>query len=285
MASVGNHAGVAGPGPVPWDFYIVPWAPGASSHDRALADALGARFRVEIFGLTTLEQECDRVHSIADLARRCVGQVSGRTRPGTPIGLMGLSFGGRVAVEVAAQLRARGHTIAFLCVGDIAAASGYDRLSRRAWKAWAESGEVASRWGRAWRRLLGAVRSRAGLPIRWMARMGWQGMLRGTTRMALAVLGETFRGGFLAAIRQSQIPGWVIPRHEGELVLMVTDDTASVLGGEDPTFGWRAHAGSVRVVRAEGNHNDYFSGKQGPAFRRQVLALAVEAFGRLEGRL
>jgi hypothetical protein len=117
-----------------------------------------------------------------------------------------------------------------------------------------------------------------------MARLGWQRLLRVTTRMALAVLGESFRGGVLAAIRQSQVPGWVIPRHEGELVLMVTDDTAAVLGGDDPTFGWREHAGSVRVVRIEGNHNDYFSGKHGPGFRRQVLALAVEAFCSREQR-
>ena len=81
----------------------------------------------------------------------------------------------------------------------------------------------------------------------------------------------------LVNLRQSQISCWDIPRHPGELVLMMTEDTLALLGGDDPTLGWSRHADSVRRVRVEGHHANYFTGELGKAFAGQILALAVES--------
>ena len=258
-------------------FFIVPWAPGASIHDRRLAEALRSHFRVEILPLTTLDDELKRVHSIPDLARESVAFITASTPVETPIFLVGVSFGGRVAVELAWQLRVQGREVAMVGVGDIASDGGYQLLSRRAWAAWAQSGSDAARWLRVTRHMQAQMRVGVGWTIRSMARLSWQAPFRATTRAGVAVFGDSFRGGALAAIRQSQVPSWQIPDYPGELVLFLTDDTATLLSDAGPTLGWEQHAKSVRVVPLEGHHTEFHGEEYGPAFAQRVLAVALES--------
>jgi amino acid adenylation domain-containing protein len=276
---------VKGGGKVPASlghFFIVPWAPGASVHDRRVAEVLGTRFQVEVLTLTSLEEELERVSSIPDLAARCVERISRTTDPGTRVYLMGMSYGGRVAVELSAQLRSKGYTVAMLGVGDIASDSGYDALSRRAWAAWADSAGGNSGWRRWWRRCQAWMRIAMGGWIRGVARLRWQRLLRLTVRVGMALFGGGFRGGALAAIRRSQVSLWKIPHHAGELVLFVTEETSQLLGGLGPRLGWERHADVVRVIRVEGHHTNYFGPEFGTGFAERLLDAATESLGQSE---
>lgn len=259
------------------DLYIVPGLGGLTLHEVLLAEFLRNRFRVEVLGLTTLEEELERIHTIPDHARRCAEVVGEKTRPGTPVCLVGLSFGGRIVFELASQLRARGHVVTFLCVADIPTKEGSVKLSNRVWEYRMASGGSGAWWRPAWRQMRGWTRSPVTFLVRWMGRHRQQRSLQGFARLASLVFPKSVRGLMLVNLRQSQISCWDIPRHPGELVLMMTEDTLGLLGGDDPTLGWSRHADSVRRVRVEGHHSNYFTGELGKAFAGQVLALAVES--------
>lgn len=284
-------ASMRGPGGEPQDevplgdLYVVPWAPGPSVHERAFAEAMSPRFRSRVLSLTSLEEEWIQVHSIKDLGRRCADEVCRSTRMGVPICLVGVSFGGRVAMELASQLRGRGHSVAMVGVIDIACKTGFRELARRALKHWAEDAAPGTVW---WRRRIRQtrawMRSQAGKAFGWMAVHRWQGCLKFFSRAILAVLGAGMRGTLLANIRRTQIDPWTVPWHAGELALFMTEDSKALLGGSDPTFGWGSHAESVRIVTVEGNHANCVSFQHMDGLIQRVMPVAIESVARATGR-
>jgi amino acid adenylation domain-containing protein len=263
------------------DLYIIPWAPGAAMHHRQLAEALAARFRTQVLDLATPQQELQRIHSIPDLARDCAEAIDGWSPPGQPICLVGISFGGRIAVELAAQLRARGHRVAMVGVIDIACKEGSLQLARRAMQIWVNTPPPGMGWWRRrWRTTEAWLQFHAGAGFRWLATRQRQHWLPWVTRIWLLLFGQSKAGLILANIRQAQIASWNPPWHPGELALFITDDTRAILGGDDPTFGWQAHAASVRVVAIDGNHGNLLSGEHRASLVQRLMGVAVESVAR-----
>lgn len=248
---------------VPGILFLVASATGFTAHDRILSDRIGATLRVERLRPTTLADELARVHSIEEAAAIHARAIVESVPSGTPIHLVGLSYGGRVAFELAVQLRRRGWDVPLVCITDIQPRGGYIALARIAWLNWCRQPEGAPWWIPMGRRAIAEARMAASRVIQFVAGRRWMPLLRLVVGAGLRVLGDGFAAGAKAAISQSQIAGWHPPCLEGELLLVVSHETAQAFPSLPRTLGWEAHADAVRVVRVPGNHWSYIRDPHG----------------------
>lgn len=217
-----------------------------------------------LFGLTAPPPAAsgDRFTSIEELAARHVAAL--RAAPGAgPYHLIGYSFGGIVAFEVAQQLVRGGGQVAFLGLIDTA-----PRAVR-----------PASFWAP------GALAERLGLHLRALRPLGTAERLRYLRRRAQLVLvvaretwGARMRPPGAAAVAVE--PDWLaslrryVPRpYPGPLTLFWAEEHAPGIGGpDDPRLEWRRYAqGGITIRRLPGDHDHLL---EEPAVAGLAAALA-----------
>ena len=267
---------------LPGTFWLVTWAPGASLHDRLLLDQLRDLVSGEILGLTKLEQELERVRTIPELAEECTERIAECAGPGSDVYLMGISFGGRVAMELGSVLRQRGYRVRWLAVCDIAPVSGYDMLARGAEDARIRSLAGASLLVRTVGRMKTELRWWVSRRVQWMAQQRWQRGVRWTAMLGGRVLGHGFTNGMKATLRRAQAATWTPSWYDGELTLLITDATAAMFPGDSATLGWERHATGVRRVTTPGDHYSYNLGEHAEHLAQIVRKELIMAAGQSE---
>jgi amino acid adenylation domain-containing protein len=183
--------------------------------------------------------------TLTELAKSYVQHIRSVT-PNGPYHLVGWSFGGLLAQEIAVHLRADGHQ-----VGLLASLDGYPHAEDLAEHAGADDQEVF-----AWfLEFLG--HGRAEFAGRTLSRHDIVDVLR-HDRNPLAELGEERVFALLDAMRRTtdlterHTPG----SYDGELTLLVAQPTDAPDEVADRTARWASYAGSVRAYRVACPHDD-----------------------------
>jgi acyl-CoA synthetase (AMP-forming)/AMP-acid ligase II/thioesterase domain-containing protein/acyl carrier protein len=213
------------------------------------------------------------LHSMEELAARFLTVVEPELHR-RPCALLGYSFGGRVAFEMARQLVARGLPVPTLILFDAPAAG---------WPA-------PLRHTHTWRDRLGRARREG---ARALANRVWRRLVRKATRRAQpvhdAVLAQAVRDDLPAAIRERHqvigaasrkaSAGWQpgsAPVHVH--VLRAEESVWEGADAADATLGWRRLAtGGVRVWPVSGNHGTLFD----PQYVQRLAAQTSAALGTL----
>ncbi|MFD0389442.1 thioesterase domain-containing protein [Tistrella bauzanensis] len=214
--------------------------------------------------LPDLDHELRSRREIGDLAREATELImarlahaaadAGETPDGRPsaFALFGLSFGGRIAATVAAELAARGRPAGLVVIGDIPA-------QYRDAAAVMAAGGTGRRPGSAgaWlRRGLGGGFGRA---VFHLAHRKDRRLLRCLVGAARVVApGRAMRGlverRAVSSLRRSMVLGWRPPALSCPVLLIVTDDTRRNHAGLSEDLGWRQSTPRLSVVRVPGDH-------------------------------
>ena len=107
--------------------YCIPGAGDSASQFIALADALGSAFTVHGFQYRGLDYDWVP-HSTVEAA--AVTYIRAIEEPSGPLHLIGHSFGGWIAFEMASQLRAQGRSVSSLTIIDSEVPSGFSHMER-----------------------------------------------------------------------------------------------------------------------------------------------------------
>jgi amino acid adenylation domain-containing protein len=229
-----------------------------------LAEALGAQQPVYGLELQGFDGLAEPHGSVEEMAAYQLGVVQS-IQPRGPYSIIGYSFGGRLALEMALQLQARGERVGLLMMID-SSAPGYPRVDplrvrlqlhareflSRGWAgrtsyAWERLRRVVARGGRVVGKLMGSRPGRGSPRQRRLARFD-----RLTRRAALAYRPSTYEGD-MVLFRSSERPRWLGTSHE------------------DPCNGWgRFVSGEIRVHPIPGRHLDIF---EEPTFQHLVRGI------------
>ena len=229
----------------------------ATVHDRRIVEGLAGDVDGDIVAITSLDDELESVRSLEELAGDCARTIVEQTEKGVPVHLLGLSFGGRIALHAAHLLRQRGVQVGLVGIGDIPCAAKDVRFlaMNRVQRHGDEPPTSALRrpWITAARLAKASVREL----VAWATSRRWTWLIRCLVRPGRQALGDRFASAMRFAIRQGQVMGWKAPRLEGEVTLFVSRETGEELSYLQPTLGWEGHADLVARVDVAGSHTSY----------------------------
>ena len=239
--------------------FFVPGVMGMAPHLIILAARCAGMATVRLVALPDLDVELSRRRGIDDLAAevadRVAAHLAAAAGPGgaTPaFGLVGLSFGGRLAVAATQILASRGLTAGMVVVGDIVATHDDAASVVQAGTIPAPATSLRHRLtrsiGRPMARLFFTLAQRRDhRPLRLAAAIARRAApgRRNRARVEQALL---------LAIRRAMIIGWRPGRLPCRLLLIVTHQTRAIYAGRGRLLGWDAVAPEVRLVEVAGNH-------------------------------
>lgn len=239
--------------------FFVPGVMGMAPHLIILAARCAGMATVRLVALPDLDVELSRRRGIDDLAAevadRVAAHLAAAAGPGgaTPaFGLVGLSFGGRLAVAATQILASRGLTAGMVVVGDIVATHDDAASVVQAGTIPAPATSLRHRLtrsiGRPMARLFFTLAQRRDhRPLRLTAAIARRAApgRRNRARVEQALL---------LAIRRAMIIGWRPGRLPCRLLLIVTHQTRAIYAGRGRLLGWDAVAPEVRLVEVAGNH-------------------------------
>jgi amino acid adenylation domain-containing protein len=221
---------------------------------RPLAAELGPDQPVHGLQLRGLDGMAPPDRTVEAMARHQVANVR-RIQPSGPYLLMGYSFGGRLALEMAIQLRAAGERVALLAMID-SSAPGFPRVDPLPQRLRLHLGELRSRGfvggiryiGERARRLTG----RAGQAVR---------RLLPHRIVRTADLEAHLRAIDLVTQRASR--QYVPQKYDGDLLLFRSQERSQWLGSsyDDPRNGWGEFVlGEIEVRAIPGTHLEAMAG-------------------------
>lgn len=239
--------------------FFVPGVMGMAPHLIILAARCAGMATVRLVALPDLDVELSRRRGIDDLAAevadRVAAHLAAAAGPGgaTPaFGLVGLSFGGRLAVAATQILASRGLAAGMVVVGDIVATHDDAASVVQAGTIPAPATSLRHRLtrgiGRPMARLFFTLAQRRDhRPLRLAAAIARRAApgRRNRARVDQALL---------LAIRRAMIIGWRPGRLPCRLLLIVTHQTRQIFAGSGRLLGWDAVVPEVRLVEVAGNH-------------------------------
>lgn len=248
-------------------------------HDRRLTELLSDLVEGDVLHITSVDGELERLRSIRELAQDCVSTLVSKSEPGTPIYLMGLSFGARVAFEMVSLLVDRGFPVRFLGIGDIPVDARATRVENGS-RGRGSTGIYSGGWVSRFLLVLKAFAKRAAIDgVEWLTAHRCQWALRGYMRLGRRVLGEGFAILSSLALRRGQALAWKPCRFDGEVTLFVSAARGRALVGVSPTLGWENYANSVVRVDVPGTHETYHRDEHAAglagAIRERLSALGL----------
>lgn len=245
---------------------IFPPGGGVDRHALAVADGLQASFEVHLLDYPAEAMRTPGVVDIGTIARQIFEPVRGRLQPGRPTLLLGLSYGGRIAYEMAGLLTSAGHPVELLIIGDIPPDTrfGSKAIDGRRRQQGRHLELLAARIARALSRQL---------VLRPFLRFAVSDQLLAR----LHVLTSRHRG--LAALRQKlsvillkrQAHRWCPAPYPAATLLLISDDTRTDHPELPDDLGWSALCARLQCLPVSGTHVDYFCT---PASLLQAIAKA-----------
>ncbi|WP_051045380.1 AMP-binding protein [Tistrella mobilis] len=239
--------------------FFVPGVMGMARHLIVLAARCAGMATVRLVALPDLDAELSRRRGIEDLAAevadRIAAHLTGAAGPdgATPdFGLVGLSFGGRLAVAAAQILADRGLVAGMVVVGDIVA-SHDDAASLL------QAGRIPEPSPGFRRRLVRGIGQPMSKLFFTLAQRPDHRALRLVAAFARrAAPGRRNRirveRALISAIRRAMIVGWQPGRLDCRLLLIVTSHTRSSYAGHGHLLGWDRVSSDVRLVEVAGDH-------------------------------
>lgn len=257
---------------IPGKLWVISSLANVSVHDRRLVELLADVVEGDVLHITSVDDELERLRSIRELAENCVSTLVSKSERGTPVYLMGLSFGARVAFEMAALLEDRGFPVRFLGIGDIPVDARATRVENGP-PFRGSAGAEPIGWGLHCLRALKAIAKRAAINVvEWLTIHRSQWALRWYMRAGRTVLGEGFTVLSSLALRRGQAALWKPAFFDGQVTLFVSTARGKALSGLSPTFGWEHQAASVVRVDVDGTHETYHRDDNAAGLTRAIRA-------------
>lgn len=257
---------------VPGKLWVISSLASVSVHDRRLIELLADVVDGDVLHITSIDDELQRLRSIRQLAEDCVATLIARTGLTTPVHLMGLSFGARVAFEMAGVLRERGVEVGFMGIGDIPMDARATRVENGRGGEGTLGKSVRGSGGRRLQKARDTAKSIAIDGVEWLAAHRHEWLLRWYIRWGRAVLGEGFTILSNLALRRGQAVGWNPGFFDGEVTLFVSADRGKSLIRLSPTLGWERHATSVHRVDVAGSHENYHRDEHAAGLTAEIRA-------------
>lgn len=268
---------------IPGKFWLITSGAGVTVHDRRLIELLADVIDGDVLGITSVEDELVRLRTVRELAEGCAAAVVSNTKPGLPVFLMGLSFGARVAFELASVLTDRGIPVRWIGIGDIP----LDAYATRARTASPTAGASPAPPRHGIVRCLANGTSRAKRSaidlVEWLTARRHQTFLRSYVMVGSKVLGRGFSVRSGPAVRRGQGATWNPRRFEGELTVFVSEEHRRLFTRMTPTLGWEKHAATAVRIDLAGTHMTYHRDEHAPAFGAALRACLSKAAAKEKG--
>lgn len=214
---------------------------------RDLAQQLGGR---PVYGLQSPALDGSPIpgNGIPSLAASYIDEIR-KVQPHGPYHLMGHSFGGAVAFEMACQLAQAGEDIAFVGIGDLPRSIRGDGRRRRNLTWWDRHARITRT-----RREGGGpylVLRRAAGQLWWRSQQGLRLLLARRHAKRHGAVPRPLRDAWLWDIHHRALRDYRAPVFPGRLTLFRSQDPVS-----DPTLGWESHSrDGVEIVQLDGWHD------------------------------
>jgi len=197
----------------------------------------------------TLDDDDGRHRSVPEVAAQALTRIR-EAQPHGPYSLLGYSFGGLVAYEVAARLRAAGEEVRFLGLVDVLPPfAAYTRREARA---------------RGWARRLETARRRLRAPLR---------------RAPSAESGGPGSEGAFFAGSQRVADAYLPPAYDGAVTYYLAEERLPLVGNS--LSAWRRVAPHLLVTEVPGAHMDLDDGRTGVLGGPNVPTLAARVSATL----
>lgn len=209
-------------------------------------DVPNAIYGIEGKGVDGREEPLDRVADMAALYLAAIEEVE----PRGPYLLIGYSFGGLIAFEMAQQIKAAGKEVALLTMIDANTDAAYMPLDQRLHL--------------AWKRLRFHLREMGDLPfpgsVRYImrkagVRLGISPDPQAVERKQASARPLSFEYAWQSVANKAYAAmATYRPNYYNGAIRFVTADTESDFFPRDPAAVWKRLAASIEVERAPGNH-------------------------------
>lgn len=274
-------AAADGAAPAGMVLFLLPGAAGPIMGQAAYARALQGEIDLRILDYPAIDPESPRIVPLAETAEHVLAQISAQD-PGGALRIAGYSYGGYLALEVAARLAAQGREIAFLALIDTPAPpGGGEKTAGTA----ATDRHLAARFAEVnasigmKKRVLNALARGYMAGAYALVRHGWMKPLS----RAIGLLDKTGHARARMFLwwhvthmaRRASVLDHAPKPYGGRIFLLRVRDEPGLPTQED--YGWRRHCPDVSVAYVDGLHDTVFAAVNVTSLDRALRAALAEA--------